>query len=79
VREVRGLRNLMHTSKFAVSLPFKFCSFTKYYSHTTSYAFCAKTKAVCKSFDTDRAQAKARIEAVQRSQARKTKQQMDTE
>jgi len=71
----------MHTSKFAVSLPFKFCSFAKFYSHTTSCAPCtkAKAKAACKPFDADRAQAKARVEAVWRSQARKTKQQTDAE
>ena len=45
----------MHTSKFAVSPPFKFCSFVKFYSHTISCAPCAKAKAACKPFDTDRA------------------------
>ena len=79
MREVRGLQNLMHTSKFAISLLFKFCSFAKFYSHTTSCAPCAKAKATCKPFDADRARAKARVEAVWRSQARKTKQQMDVE
>jgi len=67
MREVRGLRNLMHTSKFAVSLSFKFCSFTKFFSHATSCAPCAKAKAACKPFNTDKAWAKARAEAVQRS------------
>jgi len=73
------LQNLMHTSKFAISLSFRFCSFTKFYSHTTSYAPCAKAKAACKPFDADRAQAKAMAEVVQRSQARKTKQQTNVE
>jgi len=45
----------------------------------TSCALCAKAKAACKPFDADKAQAKARMEAVQRSQARKTKQQTDME
>ena len=67
MREVCGLRNLMHTSKFAVSLSFKFCSFTKFFSHAMSCAPCAKAKAACKPFDTDKAWAKARAEAVQRS------------
>ena len=67
MREVRRLRNLMHTSKFAVSLSFKFCSFTKFFSHVTSCAPCAKAKAAYKPFDTDRVWAKARAEAVQRS------------
>jgi len=69
----------MHTSKFTVNLPFKFYSFTKFYSHATSCAPCAKAKAACKSFDADRAWAKARVEVVRRSQARKTKQQTDAE
>jgi len=45
----------------------------------TSCAPCAKAKAACKPFDTDKIWAKAGMEAVQRSQARKTKQQMDAE
>jgi len=69
----------MHTSKFAVSLPFKFCSFAKLYSHATSCAPCAKAKATCKPFDADRAQAKAKAETARRSNARKAKQQTDTE
>jgi len=79
VREVCGLRNLMHTSKFAVSLLFKFCSFAKLYSHATSCAPCTKAKATCKPFDADRARAKAKAETVRRSNARKAKQQTDTE
>ena len=79
MREVHRLQNLMHTSKFAISLLFKFCSFAKFYSHTTSCAPCAKAKAACKPFDADRARAKVRVEAVWRSQARKTKQQIDVE
>ena len=69
----------MHTLKFAISLPFKFCSFTKFFSHVKSCAPCAKAKAACKPFDADRAQAKARAETIRRSQARKTKQQTDAE
>jgi len=38
-----------------------------------------KAKAASKPFDADRAQAKARAEMIRRSQARKTKQQMDAE
>jgi len=56
-----------------------FCHFVNSFSHTTSYAFCAKTKAVCKSFDIDKACTKARTEVVQRSKARKTKQQTNIE
>jgi len=51
VREVRGLRNFMHTSEFAVSLPFEFCFFSKFHSHATSCTPCAKAKAACKPFD----------------------------
>jgi len=69
----------MHTSEFAVSLPFEFCFFSKFHSHTTSCAPCTKAKAACKPFDTDRARAKARAETIQRSQARKVKQQTDAE
>ena len=54
-----------------------FCSFAEFYSHTTSYAPCAKAKATCKPFDADKARTKARVEAIQRSKARKTKQQTD--
>ena len=50
---VCGLWNTLYFSKFTVSLPLKFCSFTKFYSHVKSCAFCAKAKAVCKPFDTD--------------------------
>jgi len=37
----------------------------------------AKAKATCKPFDADKAYTKAKTEAVQRSKARKIKQQMD--
>jgi len=50
-----------------------------FYSHATSCAPCAKAKATCKPFDADRAWAKARAEKIRRSQARKTKQQTDSE
>jgi len=73
VREVRRLRNSMHTSKFAISLPFKFCSFAKFFSHATSCTPCTKAKAACKPFDADKARAKARAKMIRRSQARKTK------
>jgi len=43
----------------------------------TSCAPCAKAKAACKPFDADKACAKARVEVIWRSKARKTKQQMD--
>ena len=79
MREVHGLQNFMHTSKFAVSLPFEFCFFSKFYSHATSCALCAKAKAACKPFDADRAWAKARAEMIRRSQARKMKQKTDAE
>ena len=46
MREVRGLRNTLYSSKFAVSLPLKFCSFAKFFSHAKSCAPCAKAKAV---------------------------------
>ena len=68
----------MHTSKFAISLLFKFCSFAKLYSHAMSCAPCAKAKAACKPFDADRARAKAKAETARRSNARKAKQQTDT-
>jgi len=73
MREVHGLWNFMHTSKFAVSFPFKFCFFTKFYSHATSCAPCAKTKAVCKPFDVNRAWRKAKEETARRAQVRKIK------
>jgi len=50
----------MYASKFTISLSFKFCSFTKFYSHVMSYVPCTKAKAAYKSFDTDRIYAKAR-------------------
>jgi len=73
VQEVCRLRNTLYSSKFAVNLPLKFCSFAKFFSHATSCAPCAKAKAACKPFDVDRARAKARAETIWRSQARKTK------
>ena len=79
MQEVCRLWNLMHTSKFAVSPPFKFCSFAKFYSHTMSCAPCTKAKAACKPFDADRARRKAKEETARRAQARKTKQQTDVE
>jgi len=45
----------------------------------TLYAPCARDKAAYKPFDADRARAKAKAEMVQRSKARKVKQQMDAE
>jgi len=50
----------MYVSKFAISLSFKFCSFTKFYSYTTSYVPYTKAKAAYKPFDADRIYAKAR-------------------
>lgn len=50
-----------------------------FFSHATSCSPCAKAKATCKPFDVDKVQAKARAEVLQRSRARKTKQQMDAE
>jgi len=76
---VHGLRNTLYSSKFAVSLSLEFCSFAKFFSHTKSCAPCAKAKTACKPFDIDRAWAKARVETIRRSQARKTKQQTDAE
>ena len=48
-------------------------------SHATSCAPCAKAKAVCKPFDADRARVKAKAETARRSNAKKAKQQTDTE
>jgi len=48
-------------------------------SHATSCAPCAKAKAACKPFDTERARAKAKVETARRSNVRKAKQQTDTE
>ena len=79
MQEVHRLRNTLYSSKFAISLPLKFCSFTKFLSHAKSCAPCVKAKAASKSFDADRARAKARAEMIQRFQARKTRQQMDAE
>ena len=47
--------------------------------NATSCAPCAKAKAACKPFDADRARAKAKAETARRSNARKAKQQTDTE
>jgi len=49
------------------------------FSHATSCAPCAKAKAACKPFDSEKARAKAKAEAARRSKARKTKQQTDAE
>jgi len=77
---VRGLQNPVHFSNFAVSFhSIFFCLFAEFYSHMTSCAPCAKAKAACKPFDTDKACTKARVETIQRSKARKTKQQTDAE
>jgi len=67
LREVHRLWNLMHFSKFTMSLSFNFCYFTKFYSHMTSCAPCIKAKAACKPFDTDKAHAKTRAKVVWRS------------
>ena len=79
MREVHGLWNTLYSSKFAISLPLKFCSFAKFFSHVKSSTPCSKAKAACKPFDADRAQAKVRAEMIRRSQARKMKQQTDAE
>ena len=72
------LQNPVHFSKFAMSFHLIFfCLFAKFYSHATSCTPCAKAKASCKPFDTDKTHAKARAKAVWRSKVRKTKQQMD--
>ena len=74
------LQNPVHSAKFAVSLHLIFfCSFAKFYSHATSCAPCTKAKAACRSFDANKAHAKARVEAVWRSKVKKTKQQTDAE
>jgi len=57
-------------------LPFSLISFR---SHATSCAPCAKAKAACKPFDTDKAQAKTKAETARRSKARRAKQQTDVE
>ena len=41
-----------------------FYHFVNSYSHATLCASCAKAKAACKPFDTDKACAKARVEVV---------------
>jgi len=56
-----------------------FYHFVNCYSHATSCTPCTKAKTACKPFDVDKAHAKARAETVQRSKARKTKQQMNME
>ena len=48
-------------------------------SHATFCTPCAKAKAACKPFDADRARAKAKTEMARRSNAKKAKQQTDTE
>jgi len=49
------------------------------FSHATSCAPCAKTKAACKPFNAERARAKAKAETARRSKVRKAKQQTDAE
>ena len=53
MQAVCRLWNTLYSSKFAISLLLKFCSFIKFYSHMKSYTPCTKAKAVCKPFDTD--------------------------
>ena len=70
----------MYSPKFAVSILFEFfLPLLIVCSHATSCTLCTKTKAACKPFDTEKAQAKAKAETVRRSTARKVKQQTDTE
>jgi len=70
----------VYSAKLAVSFHLIFfCSFAKFYSHATSYAPCTKAKAVCRPFDADKTCVKTRAEAIWRSKAKKTKQQMDVE
>jgi len=49
------------------------------FRNTTSCSPCARAKAACKPFNTDRARRKVKEETVRRVQARKTKQQTDAE
>ena len=81
MRKMRRFWNTLHSSKSAVSNWPEFLNFAEsfLFSHATSCAPCAKAKAACKPFDAQRAQAKAKAEAVRRSKARKTKQQTDAE
>ena len=71
----------MHSSNLAVSTSLSISLFLLIilYSHVTSCAPCARAKAACKPFDAERACAKARVETVRRSRARKVKQQTDAE
>jgi len=71
----------MHSSNLAVSTLLSISLFFLIilYSHATSCAPCARAKAACKPFDAEKACAKARAETVQRSRARKVKQQTDAE
>jgi len=73
-------RNTLYFSKSAVSNLPEFLNFSKsfLFSYATSCAPCAKAKATCKPFDTERARAKAKVETARRSKARKAKQQTDT-
>jgi len=80
VQEMCGLQNTLYPPKFAVSILFEFFfSLLIVCNHATSCAPCAKAKAACKPFDVEKAQAKAKVETVQRSKARKTKQKTDAE
>jgi len=72
----------VHSPNLAVSIVqivFFFFLLISFCSHVTSCAPCAKAKAACKPFDADRARAKAKAETARRSNARKAKQQTDTE
>ena len=74
------LQNPVYSAKFAVSLHLIFfCSFAKFYSHATLCAPCTKAKAAYRPFDADKAYAKARVEVIWRSKAKKIKQQTDAE
>ena len=81
MQKMHGFRNTLYSSKSAVSNWSELLNFAKsfLFSHATSYAPCAKTKAACKPFDAEKARAKAKAEMARRSKARKMKQQTDTE
>jgi len=56
------------------------CSLANFdFRNATSCSPCARAKAACKPFDTDRARRKAKEETARRAQARKKKQQTDAE
>ena len=70
----------MYPSKFAMSSPFNFLyHFVNLYSYAMSCTPCTKAKAAYKPFDMNKVYGKARAEVVQRSKARKMKQQIDME